>query len=577
MLIVSVGLLMQGGLPYIVAATAYPFYSPGIPPDWATLIWPHIPLWFAPTDLRTVPWFWEGSPEGFGVPWSAWSIPMTAWGTFTLALMAAMYCLGTLLSKDWIEHQRLSFPLTEIPIVVAGEQPQPSLRSSIFGNRVFWLGFTPPALVAVMSWLNRISPSFPNPSVSFQVGRYFSGMPLPWSALEGMRLNLWQGAGEVGFSVIGITYLIPADVSLSLWLFYALYWVQMLAWASFGYAPGGGQAGSGIEPRTFISFQEAGGFIAFSAVIMLQSRQALRGTWRSLVHRETEVSDPLDALTRRAALLGFLTANAFMFWFALRAGMSWWSYLLLMGSFYSVILVASRLVAAAGLMFVHPAFAAQEPLIRTIGAVALGPRSLTVMTYLACNYMWDPMNLAMPQMMNAFKLVRSSRLSGRGFSAGAAAAIVLVIGFGLAGLLAMVHRHGASNLDYDWPFRDWPYWAFTRLDAYLRNPPPASNWLRLAMVVGAATTVLLSLLQARFVWWPVSPVGFLVASGSFMNRLMWPGVLIGWMLSTLIRRYGGLRLYRQLRPVFIGLGLGEFVTDGVLGLVASAFGIGLRA
>ncbi len=33
------------------------------------------------------------------------------------------------------------------------------------------------------------------------------------------------------------------------------------------------------------------------------------------------------------------------------------------------------------------------------------------------------------------------------------------------------------------------------------------------------------------------------------------------MISTLIRGYGGLRLYRQMRPAFIGLILGEYLTS----------------
>jgi hypothetical protein len=190
--------------------------------------------------------------------------------------------------------------------------------------------------------------------------------------------------------------------------------------------------------------------------------------------------------------------------------------------------------------------------------------------------MWDPMNLAMPQMMNAFKLVRGGKLSGRGFSAGAAFAMVLVIGFGLAGLLIMTHRYGAGNLSDSWPFTDWPRRAYTQLDGYLRDPSPANNWLGLAMGIGGTVTAVLSIMQARFMWWPISPIGFLVGSGYSMNANMWPGVFIGWMLSTIVRRYGGLRLYRQLRPAFIGLILGEFIADGALCLISSVFGIGAR-
>ena len=103
MLIISVGLIMQGGLPYIVASTVYPFHMATPENGWEHMILPHIPLWLRPHRLEVVEWFWQGSPSGFGVPWGDWLTPMLAWGGFTLALMGSMFCLGALLSKDWIE------------------------------------------------------------------------------------------------------------------------------------------------------------------------------------------------------------------------------------------------------------------------------------------------------------------------------------------------------------------------------------------------------------------------------------------------------------------------------------------
>jgi hypothetical protein len=80
-------------------------------------------------------------------------------------------------------------------------------------------------------------------------------------------------------------------------------------------------------------------------------------------------------------------------------------------------------------------------------------------------------------------------------------------------------------------------------------------------------------LHTRFLWWPVSPVGFLIASSFETVRSLWVNVLIAWLITTLIRRYGGLRLYRTLRPAFLGLVLGEYLTEGALSVIATIFGI----
>jgi hypothetical protein len=186
--------------------------------------------------------------------------------------------------------------------------------------------------------------------------------------------------------------------------------------------------------------------------------------------------------------------------------------------------------------------------------------------------MYDPMNLAMPQMMNSFKLVHSGRLKGSYFTAAAALATVAATAVGLAALLQMIHRHGASSLG-SWPFTSYPGWAFGELDTTLRTPDVADNWLRGALVIGAGFTLLVVWLHSRFVWWPVSPVGFLVASSYETNRSMWVNVFIAWCISTLIRRYGGLRLFRTFRPAFLGLVLGDFLTKGGLAIISAAFGI----
>jgi hypothetical protein len=566
MLIVSIGLAMQGGIPYIVSGTTYPIYMASPTNDWEHLVWPYIPFWLRADSPEAVVWFWEGLPEGFGIPWRAWLTPLLAWSAFTIALMAAMFCLGALISRDWIERQRLAFPLVDVPLSMTGDQPRPSLKTSLLGNRIFWIGFTIPAFISVLGWLHGFYPSVPAPQLyDLRAGRYFTGMGLPWSVLGDLRISIL-------FPVIGITCLLPAEVSLSLWFFFVLYRLQLLVWASFGVAEEA-QTTLLVNPRTFIAFQEAGGFIALSAFLIYQSRNAIKAAWWSLLGRAREDRDPYAPLSGRWALLGFLLANGFMLAWALRAEMSWWAFAGLLGLFYAVLIGASRLVAAGGVMYVDTGFFPRWVIMRTVGARPLGPASLTLYSYLSVIYMYDPMNLAMPQMMDSFKLLHSGRLRGRLFPWAAALAVVAVLGVGLPALLKVVYHHGASALGR-WPFTSYPSWAFNELNTTLHTPEIPDNWLRAALAIGAAVTLGLVYLNTTFVWWPLSPVGFLIASSYETNRSLWVNVFIAWALSGLIRRYGGLRLYRTLRPAFLGLVLGQYLTDGALAILSSALGTG---
>ena len=74
--------------------------------------------------------------------------------------------------------------------------------------------------------------------------------------------------------------------------------------------------------------------------------------------------------------------------------------------------------------------------------------------------------------------------------------------------------------------------------------------------VGATITTALSVLRLNFAWWPLHPIGFLMAYSAPMQRI-WLSVFIGWILKVLIVRFGGANMFRTARPLFIGMIMGE--------------------
>ncbi len=555
--IVSLGFVGHGGLPYLASFVTYPFYMATPENDWEHLIWPHIPLWLRLGYAPAVDWFWHGLPERTPFPWRIWASPAIYWSLFTAALLAAMYCLGALVSKGWIERQRLTFPLVDVPLAMTGDAPRPTIGTSLFRSRLLWIGFAIPFLVAFIGWLHRFFPNVPEMNLyRIHIGKSFVGMGLPWSVLGETHFTIL-------FDVLGVMCLIPSEVSLSIWLFYLLYKVQLLAWASFGVAEGGRSAF--INPTTFIAFEETGGFVALAIFLLYESRSVIRRTL-SLTLRTREPTDPYEPLAGRSTVIGFLLANAFMLWFVAKAGMSWWAFVIFMGLFYAFAIGASRLVAAGGVMYVSQGTTNRAVVVSALGARPLGPASLLMYAYLGGIYMNDPYNLAMPQMLNSFKLVRTARISGRSLTAVSAVAVVVMLAAGVPAMIAMIHTHGATKLG-DWPFSMWGRWHFGEVVTSLRFPEPPDNWLRLALLLGGGFMVALSWLHTNVVGWPVSPIGFLIASAWATNSNLWSCALIGWLVVTVIKRYGGLPLYRSLRPAFLGLVLGDYLGNGLFGLL----------
>ena len=95
------------------------------------------------------------------------------------------------------------------------------------------------------------------------------------------------------------------------------------------------------------------------------------------------------------------------------------------------------------------------------------------------------------------------------------------------------------------------------------------------MVYGAVFMTALMLMRHLFLWWPIHPIGF-VFSSTYGIQQIWVAVMIGWLIKFFVLRYGGVKLFRRLRPLFMGLILGEFLTAGAWFVVDLLIGQGFQ-
>ena len=88
--------------------------------------------------------------------------------------------------------------------------------------------------------------------------------------------------------------------------------------------------------------------------------------------------------------------------------------------------------------------------------------------------------------------------------------------------------------------------------------------------VGGAVMALLMIVQQRYTWWPFHPISFPISMA--VNKMFFT-VLLAWVIKSAVLRYGGPRLFMQLRPFFLGLILGEFIPAGLLAMIEVAGGL----
>lgn len=516
---------------------------------WAILIHPHIPVWMQLNNDQAVRWLWEGIPEGQPIPWGAWQGPLLAWGAVAFCVYVGSFCLIALVRRDWIEGQRLAFPLAQIPLETVGYRGIPGVP--LLRQPVFWFGFGIAFLYGVLGILHAYYPAVPYSAMSWPVGRSFERSLMPWGVLNRLEFNLHWGS-------IGIMCLLPVEVSLSLWLFHVWYFIEMVSLAALGFT---GEAGAryAFNPGVFFGFQTGGALVGFGVFVLWQSRRAIVASIRAWWDPAWRRRDPLEILKPRYALLGILGSTAGLCLIANATGAQVHRLLLLLFMFYMTAISLTRVIAAAGTNHVECGPQIRYLLDHGLGTLGVRPSTYVLINQADAIFMTEFKVSFMHYAANDMKILHASRLRGSSVVAALTAAVLVMLVAGSIGRVWSGYHRGIGALG-DWTYDMVPRWEWGDMVEQLRNPQRHDTVGILAMLSGGAIASLLAVLQTHVSWWRLSPVGFLLQGGWGINALIWANALIGWAIVTTVYRFGGLRLYRRLRPSFFGLFLGSMIS-----------------
>ena len=86
--------------------------------DWAVLFLEYVPDWMIVQDPDSVKRLYEGNPAGLkGVPWGEPPI-LLGWMPFVIALYLVMIALMVILRRQWMNNERLLYPLMQAPLAM---------------------------------------------------------------------------------------------------------------------------------------------------------------------------------------------------------------------------------------------------------------------------------------------------------------------------------------------------------------------------------------------------------------------------------------------------------------------------
>jgi hypothetical protein len=99
---------------------------------------------------------------------------------------------------------------------------------------------------------------------------------------------------------------------------------------------------------------------------------------------------------------------------------------------------------------------------------------------------------------------------------------------------------------------------------------PGADWTAgMEMGIGFGVTLILSIMQRLFLFWPLHPLGYAIAGGSYIMGWLWFSIFVGWLCKMVLMRYGGARLYRRVSFLFLGALLGQFVVGSSWNLLGA--------
>ena len=508
--------------------------------EWQTLFFHFIPDWIAVMDTSALRGYYEGSSDFFVEQHvRAWMQPVFSWLFFFSALAFAMMMFSVILRKQWIEHEKLSYPVIMLPLEMTKD-------TKFYQSRLLWIGFGIGLGVDLLNGLNHLFPFVPFLPIRHDVGKFFTEKP--WGAMGSTLIHLNPYA-------VGIGFIMPLDLSFSCWVFYLFWKAQRVFGAIIGI--------DNVPGFPHVDMQSSGAYLTLSVFGLWVTR---RHFWRVCCAffkplKEDENSEPISY---RMALIGLVLSILIIIGFWMRAGMSIWAIVLFFAVHSAYVLAFTRMRAELGtptqdFFRAGPSFL----LTKLFGSRAIGPQNLTGYAYFygfTRNYRSQPM----PNQLEGFKIAEQSDTNSCHLLWLMWLSTILGLLIGFFAFLHAGYKHGSLGT---WRGQE----TFTDLQRWLLSPSE-TDWPNVGFLsVGVILTSVMLFCRLRFIWWPFHPLAYPLAANGNFSKLWFP-VFLAWFIKLLLLRHGGVRAYRQALPVFFGVMLGEFLMGTIWAIIGLILG-----
>lgn len=495
------------------------------------------------------------------IPLQQWMQPAIAWTLLIGALFLGFLGFNVLMRRQWSENERFTFPMNILPRQLLAEETDAQGRPylAILRNRVMWIGFGITLLLALLKGIHYYIPGVPAPFNETIQPSTLVANPL-------MKVFLQNASISISLSMLAIALLVETDILFSIWVSFLLFQLLPVFGKAFNWNRYAGY------PWEFQ--QSIGSFLAYAALAMLAARKHLGRVFRHLTGKQP-MDDSGEVVSYRVALLMLIGSLALLVAWGMWTRMGWFVSLIFFGYIMLCGFTASKVRAEAGMPFAYwmPYFSML--FVAAVGGFAVfGSTGMLVAAIasgfmcVSCFFFIAPVQVEMMELGRQFKV--RLRDVGSGLMLG------LFGGLFIGGfvVLCWAYGFGADNLATSWPYaQNWYFSGFRtgelsadrafevsnfNVDAMLSVPATkpldfVNNVDAKGIGLGALVTGLLALLRSLFMWFPLHPLGYVLAT-TYFARGFWFIAFVAWLIRHIVLRIGGAHSIRKgLVPFCVGM------------------------
>ena len=506
---------------------------------WAELFMEYIPAWQIPHEPQAIKDFYEGNPTS-AIAWKVWLLPLLAWAPFLLALYLVMIALMVILRRQWMDYERLLYPLMQ-PSLAMIAQERKKVLPPLFRSPLFWIGLAIPFTIGVVNALHQYYPFWPKIELYTQ-----------------MRLfhNTTQLLPSLSFTTIGFTYFLSQEIALGIWVLNLIAKMQEGAFIFFGVS-----TNEAMEWVTVpvLAHQNIGAMIMFVLFGLWMGRAHLGAVLRKAFKGDPSVEDRDEMMSYRTAVSTVLGGSLFMWWWLGQSGLPLWAAGLTLFMSLVIFLGLTRMVTEGGFFITRAPMNPGNFMVSAFGVQNLSAPGVTALGYSWC-WAGEMRIFVMAACANALKIADQHIRGNRRLLLWAMLVAILLSAIGSIWVqIAVGYQYGAVNMGGF--YTGLVKYPFNFISRHILNDTQISwaGWLWTAY--GAVLMCLLMLAKQRLLWWPIHPMS-LPISAMWMTDVIVFSVFISWLIKGLMLKYGGPKLYDRGKPFFIGLVAGQFGSMG---------------